>query len=54
MTAVVILVAAALVVAFVANCADGWSRIDHDVHDMTRHDVDPRKSWTARTKENDK
>lgn len=49
----VILVAAAVVVAIVANCADGWQRIDHDVHDMTRRDADPHASWSALIKEKD-
>jgi hypothetical protein len=49
--ALVILVAAAMVVAVVANCAEGWSRIDHDVHDMTRRDADPHASWSALTRE---
>jgi hypothetical protein len=49
--ALVILVAAAVVAAVVANCADGWSRINHDIHDMTRRDADPHASWSALTRE---
>jgi hypothetical protein len=49
--ALVILVAAAMVAAIVAGCADGWSRINHDVHDMTRRDADPHASWSALTRE---
>ena len=43
---------AALIAAVVAVCADGWSRIEHDIHDLTDPDRH-RAAWGELTREKD-
>ena len=52
LAAVVVLIVVALIVATVAICADGWSRIEHDIHDLTDPDRH-RAAWGELTREKD-
>lgn len=52
LAAVVLLILAALIAAVVAVCADSWSRIEHDIHDLTDPDRH-HAAWGELTREHD-
>ena len=52
LAAVALLIIAAPIVATVAVCADSWSRIEHDIHDLTDPDRH-RAAWGELTREHD-